>query len=74
VVLISYAGAAALGVVGLLVMSISQDLALILSSLTMLGLGILAVALTKVNMSTSSSSLYAGDSVRRNEVEKPHPV
>jgi UDP-GlcNAc:undecaprenyl-phosphate GlcNAc-1-phosphate transferase len=73
VVLISYAGAAALGAVGLVVMAIPQDLALILSTLTMLTLAILAVALTKVNVN-NVSSLHAGGALHRHEVEKPHPI
>jgi UDP-GlcNAc:undecaprenyl-phosphate GlcNAc-1-phosphate transferase len=73
VVLISYAGAAALGAVGLVVMAIPQDLALILSTLTMVTLAILAVALTKVNV-TNASSLHAGAALNRHEVEKPHPI
>ncbi|MFO0765309.1 MAG: hypothetical protein U0231_00640 [Nitrospiraceae bacterium] len=51
VVLVSYAGAALLGGIGLLVMSVPQDLALVLSGLTLLGLGVAAVALTRVNVS-----------------------
>ena len=56
VVLLSYAGAAVLGGIGLLVMSVPQDLALVLSVMTLLGLGAAAVALTRVNVSTRSSS------------------
>jgi hypothetical protein len=62
-----------LGAVGLVVMAIPQDLALILSTLTMVTLAILAVALTKVNV-TNVSSLHAGAALNRHEVEKPHPI
>jgi hypothetical protein len=62
-----------LGAVGLVVMAIPQDLALILSTLTMVTLAILAVALTKVNV-TNVSSLHAGGALHRHEVEKPHPI
>ena len=50
VVLISYLGAAVLGGIGLLVMSIPPDLALLLSGMTVLCLAGAAVALTKVNV------------------------
>jgi UDP-GlcNAc:undecaprenyl-phosphate/decaprenyl-phosphate GlcNAc-1-phosphate transferase len=73
VVLISYAGAAALGTIGLLVMSISQDLAVVLSGLTVVCLGVLAVALTKVNMS-GTSSLHAKDSLRLHRTERTNSV
>ncbi|MCC6964660.1 MAG: undecaprenyl/decaprenyl-phosphate alpha-N-acetylglucosaminyl 1-phosphate transferase [Nitrospira sp.] len=51
VVLLSYLGAALLGGIGLLVMAVPQDLAVILSGVTLLGLGVAAVALTRVNVS-----------------------
>ena len=73
VVLISYAGAAALGTIGLLVMSISEDLAVVLSGLTVVCLGVLAVALTRVNMS-DTSSLHARDSLRLHQTERTNSV
>lgn len=51
VVLLSYLGAAILGGIGLLVMTVPQDLALGLSGLTVVGLAVAAVALTRVNVS-----------------------
>lgn len=50
VVLISYVAAAVLGGIGLLVMSVPQDLALVFSVLTLISLGIAAYALTRVNV------------------------
>jgi len=51
VVVISYLGAALLGTVGLLVMAVRQDLAVILSAVTLMCLAVAAVALTRVNVS-----------------------
>ena len=51
VVLISYIGAALLGGIGLLVMAVPQNLAVILSGLTMIGLALAAVALARLNVS-----------------------
>jgi UDP-GlcNAc:undecaprenyl-phosphate GlcNAc-1-phosphate transferase len=51
VVLFSYLGAAVLGGIGLLVMTVPQDLALVLSGVTLLCLAGAAVALTRVNVS-----------------------
>ena len=51
VVLISYIGAALLGGIGLLVMAVPQNLAVILSGLTMSGLALAAVALARLNVS-----------------------
>ncbi len=51
VVLFSYLGAAVLGGIGLLVMAVPQDLALVLSGVTLLCLAGAAVALTRVNVS-----------------------
>lgn len=73
VVIISYIGAAGLGAIGLLVMSVSQDLAIGLSGLTVLCLGLLAVALTRVNIS-GTSSLHARDSLRPHEAERSRSV
>jgi UDP-GlcNAc:undecaprenyl-phosphate GlcNAc-1-phosphate transferase len=50
VVMISYVAAVVLGGIGLLVMSVPQDLALVLSVLTLMSLGIAAYALTRVNV------------------------
>jgi UDP-GlcNAc:undecaprenyl-phosphate GlcNAc-1-phosphate transferase len=73
VVLISYAGTTMLGFVGLLVMSVSQDLAVVFSLLTVLCLGILAVALARVNMS-SPSLLQASGALSPPEAERSHSV
>ena len=51
VVLFSYLGAAVLGGIGLLVMAVPQDLALVLSGVTLLCLAGAALALTRVNVS-----------------------
>jgi UDP-GlcNAc:undecaprenyl-phosphate GlcNAc-1-phosphate transferase len=56
VVLISYLGAALLGGIGLLVMAVRQDLAVILSGITILCLAVAAVALTRVNVSSGSAA------------------
>ncbi|MEP7150568.1 MAG: MraY family glycosyltransferase [Nitrospira sp.] len=53
VVVISYLGAALLGGIGLLVMTVPQQLAVILSGLTLLCLAGAAVALTRLNVSSS---------------------
>jgi UDP-GlcNAc:undecaprenyl-phosphate GlcNAc-1-phosphate transferase len=57
VVLLSYLGAAVLGSIGLLVMAISQDFALMLSALTVIGLGVGAVALTRLNATDAPSQM-----------------
>jgi UDP-GlcNAc:undecaprenyl-phosphate GlcNAc-1-phosphate transferase len=57
VVLVSYLGAALLGGVGLLVMAVPQDLALMLSGLTVTCLGLAAVALTRLNVAGRGSSM-----------------
>ncbi|MET0516507.1 MAG: MraY family glycosyltransferase [Nitrospiraceae bacterium] len=57
VVVISYVGSAGLGVVGLLVMSVPQDLALVLSGLTIAVLGLVAVGLARVKVGHGSPSL-----------------
>jgi UDP-GlcNAc:undecaprenyl-phosphate GlcNAc-1-phosphate transferase len=51
VVVISYIGAALLGGIGLLVMAVPQNLAVLLSGLTMVGLALAAVALARLNVS-----------------------
>jgi UDP-GlcNAc:undecaprenyl-phosphate GlcNAc-1-phosphate transferase len=53
VVLFSYAGSAGLGGIGLLVMSVAEPLALVLSAVTILTLGGLAVWLARVRMQRS---------------------
>jgi UDP-GlcNAc:undecaprenyl-phosphate GlcNAc-1-phosphate transferase len=57
VVVISYIGAALLGGIGLLVMAVPQNLAVILSGLTMVGLALAAVALARLNVSESVAGL-----------------
>ena len=57
VVVISYAGSAGLGGVGLLVMSVPQDLALVLSGMTIGVLGIVAVGLARVKVLSGSPPL-----------------
>jgi UDP-GlcNAc:undecaprenyl-phosphate GlcNAc-1-phosphate transferase len=52
VVVISYLGAALLGGIGLLVMAVPQNLAVILSGVTMAWLAAAAVALTRLKVST----------------------
>ncbi len=52
VVLLSYLGAGVLGGIGLLVMAVPQDLAVILSGATVVGLAVAAGALTRVNVSS----------------------
>ncbi len=59
VVLLSYLGAALLGVIGLLVMAVPQDLAAVLSGVTVLGLSVAAVALTRVNVATGTVAVIA---------------
>lgn len=59
VVLLSYVGAAVLGGIGLLVMAVPQDVAVILSGVTMMGLAAAAVALTRVNVSKGGAALNA---------------
>ena len=68
VVLLSYLGAALLGGIGLLVMAMPQDLAVVLSGVTMLCLASAAVALTRVNLSTGTVAVSAeAASVRSTE-------
>ena len=57
VVVISYLGAALLGAIGLLVMTVPQQLAVILSGLTLLCLAGAAVALTRLNVSSNVPGL-----------------
>lgn len=57
VVVISYFGAALLGGIGLLVMAVPQQLAVFLSGLTLLCLAGAAVALTRLNVSSSVPGL-----------------
>jgi UDP-GlcNAc:undecaprenyl-phosphate/decaprenyl-phosphate GlcNAc-1-phosphate transferase len=52
VVVISYLGAALLGGIGLLVMTVPQQPAVIVSGLTLLGLAVAALALTRLNVSS----------------------
>ena len=59
VVLLSYLGAALLGGIGLLVMAVPQDLAVILSGVTVLALAVAAVALTRVNVSSGVVAVKA---------------
>ncbi len=59
VVLLSYLGAALLGGIGLLVMAVPQDLAVVLSGVTVLGLAAAAVALTRVNVSSGVVAVSA---------------
>jgi UDP-GlcNAc:undecaprenyl-phosphate GlcNAc-1-phosphate transferase len=51
VVVISYIGATLLGGIGLLVMAVPQNLAVLLSGFTMVGLALAAVALARLNVS-----------------------
>ncbi|GIW53766.1 MAG: undecaprenyl-phosphate alpha-N-acetylglucosaminyl 1-phosphate transferase [Nitrospiraceae bacterium] len=60
VVLISYVAAAVLGGIGLLVMSVPQDLALVFSVLTLMSLGIAAHALTRVNVGSGQGLALPG--------------
>lgn len=57
VVVISYVGAALLGGIGLLVMTVPQQLAVILSGLTLLCLAGAALALTRLNVSSGVPGL-----------------
>jgi UDP-GlcNAc:undecaprenyl-phosphate/decaprenyl-phosphate GlcNAc-1-phosphate transferase len=57
VVVISYVGSAGLGGVGLLVMSVPQELALVLSGMTIAVLGIVAVGLARVKVIHGSPPL-----------------
>ncbi len=57
VVVISYLGATVLGGIGLLVMAVPQNLAVILSGMTMICLAGAAVALTRVNVSSAGAGL-----------------
>ncbi|HNV24961.1 MAG TPA: hypothetical protein PKI21_01775, partial [Nitrospira sp.] len=59
VVLLSYLGAALLGGIGLLVMAVPQDLAVVLSGVTVLGLAAAAVALTRVSVSSGVVAVSA---------------
>jgi UDP-GlcNAc:undecaprenyl-phosphate GlcNAc-1-phosphate transferase len=52
VVVISYLGAALLGGIGLLVMTVPQQPAMIVSGLTLLCLAVAALALTRLNVSS----------------------
>lgn len=70
VVGISYGAAAVLGGIGLLVMAVPQDLALIFSVLTLVSLGLAAYALTRVNVGSGKGvglqgPLPAGQPERR---------
>lgn len=69
VVLISYVGSACLGGVGLLVMSVPEPLALLLSGGTILLLGGVAVALTRVGVKTGDTVGVSG-SLARPSVER----
>jgi UDP-GlcNAc:undecaprenyl-phosphate GlcNAc-1-phosphate transferase len=60
VVLLSYVAAAVLGGIGLLVMSVPQDLALVFSALTLMSLGIAAYALTRVNVGSGHGVALPG--------------
>ncbi|MCC2640021.1 MAG: putative Phospho-N-acetylmuramoyl-pentapeptide-transferase [Nitrospira sp.] len=73
VVLISYLAAALLGAVGLLVMAVRQDLAVMLSGITILCLAVAAVALTRVNVSSVSAASMAEVSASR-PAERPGPL
>jgi UDP-GlcNAc:undecaprenyl-phosphate GlcNAc-1-phosphate transferase len=57
VVLLSYGGSACLGGVGLLVMSVPEPLALVLSAATIVVLGSLAVWLTRVRMQRGEAAI-----------------
>jgi UDP-GlcNAc:undecaprenyl-phosphate GlcNAc-1-phosphate transferase len=57
VVMISYFGAALLGGIGLLVMAVPQNLAVILSGMTMACLALAAVGLTRLNVSGGAPGL-----------------
>ncbi|MDP9131779.1 MAG: undecaprenyl/decaprenyl-phosphate alpha-N-acetylglucosaminyl 1-phosphate transferase [Nitrospirota bacterium] len=57
VVVISYLGAGLLGGIGLLVMAVPQNLAVVLSGMTMICLAGAAVALTRVNVSGAIAGL-----------------
>ncbi|WP_447601899.1 MraY family glycosyltransferase [Nitrospira sp. Nam80] len=57
VVLLSYSGSACLGGVGLLVMSVPEPLALVLSAATIVVLGSLAVWLTRVRMQRGEAAI-----------------
>lgn len=59
VVLLSYLGAALLGGIGLLVMAVPQDLAVVLGGFTVVCLAVAAVALTRVNVSTGTVAVSA---------------
>lgn len=65
VVLISYAGAACLGGIGLLVMSVPEQLALLLSGATIVLLGIFAAGLAKVKTGSGEPVLSTSSLVSR---------
>ena len=73
VVLISYFGAALLGGIGLLVMAVPQDLAMLFSGVTLLCLGVAAVALTRVNVSGGAAAIRA-ESVTARSTERTGAV
>lgn len=64
VVVISYIGAALLGGIGLLVMTVPQNLAVLLSGLTMIGLALAAVALARLNVSEKMPGLSSEAATR----------
>lgn len=64
VVVISYIGAALLGGIGLLVMTVPQNLAVLLSGLTMIGLALAAVALARLNVSERMPGLSSEAATR----------
>ena len=67
VVVMSYLGAALLGGIGLLVMTIPQQLAVILSGVTLLCLAGAAVALTRLNVSSGVPGLNSESASRSAE-------
>lgn len=72
VVLISYAGSACLGGIGLLVMSVPERLALLLSGATIVLMGIFAVGLTRVKIA-SGGTVLSSSSLGSSPVERTLP-
>jgi hypothetical protein len=72
VVLISYAGSACLGGIGLLVMSVPERLALLLSGVTIILMGFVAVGLTRVKVAAGGTVL-SSPSLGSGSVERTLP-
>ena len=60
VVLLSYAATAVVGTIGLFVMSVGQETALVLSGLVLVSFGLAAILLTRVDVRQKSGPLVSG--------------